>query len=111
MVRTPGQARFIRALNRLETEEALDNAILISAASLRILGVRVHTYFIDLLVKKSYYLKKIDEIKFSPRYNLEPIPLSLDGFPVRIGTVDGDLCSFRHLVMLHLLWGFRRLLW
>lgn len=97
MFRTPGQARFIRALNHLEEEGALDNAILISAASLRILGVRVHTYFIDLLVKKSYYLKKVDETKFSPRYNLESIPMSLDGFPARIGTVEGDLCSFRHL--------------
>ncbi|MDQ1281033.1 MAG: hypothetical protein QG670_2297, partial [Thermoproteota archaeon] len=97
MVRTPGQAKFVRALIRLDADGALDDSILISAASLRILGVRIRTHFIDLLVKKNYYQKKVDDEKFSIRYNLEPIPMSLEGFPVRVGTVEDDLCSFRHL--------------
>ncbi len=98
MVRTPGQLRFIKALNRLDAEGALGRAILISAASLRLLGVRVYTYFIDLLVQNSYYSEKVEETGFSPRYELEPVPLNLAGFSVRLGTVKGGLCSFRHLI-------------
>jgi len=97
-LRTPGQARFISALNQFDTEGALDKVIFISAASLRILGVRVHTYFIDLLTTNSYYSKKAEEIKFAPKYELESILLKVSGFPMRIGTVKEDLCSFRHLV-------------
>jgi len=98
MVKTPGQLKFMNALHKLEVESVLDRAILISAASLRLLGVRVYTYFIDLLVPKSYYAKKMEELNFSPRYELEPISLKLAGFPTRLGTVTGDICSFCHLV-------------
>jgi len=97
-LKTPGQVRFIRALNRLDAEGVLDEAILISAASLRLLGVRVYTYFIDLLAPNSYYFRKVEELKFSPRYELEPVPLKVSGFPMRVGTVKGDLCSFRHMI-------------
>ena len=98
MLRTPGQAKFISALNQFDAEGALDKIVLISASSLRILGMRVHTYFIDLLTTNSYYLKKAEEVKFTPRYELQPIMLNVSGFPMRIGTVKEDLCSFRHLV-------------
>ena len=87
-----GQRRFLNALDRLEADGVLDKVILISAASLRLLGIRVHTYFIDLLVQNSYYAKKAVEMKFSPRYDLEPIPLKLADFSMRIGTVKGDFC-------------------
>lgn len=97
-MRTLGRGRFVKALSTLDSEEALDRSILISASSLRILGFRVFTHFVDLLVQKGYYLRKAKETAFSPRYELEPVPLKLDGFSMRIGTVDGDLCSFRHLV-------------
>ena len=95
---TLGQSKFINALSQIETDEVLDQAILISAASLRILGVRIHTYFIDLLVQKSYYFKKLNETKFSPKYELEPVPIKIADFPLRLGTISGDLCSFRHLI-------------
>ena len=97
MVKTPGHTRFMKALSILETDGALDRAILISAASLRILGIRVYTYFIDLLVQNSYYSKKAKEINFIPRYELEPITLKFADFTIRIGTVKSNLCSFRHL--------------
>jgi len=97
-MRTLGQARFINALNRLDADGVLDKVILVSAASLRILGIRAYTNFIDLLVQKSYYTQKTAETKFTPRYELEPVPLKLAGFSMRLGTVDGDLCSFRHLI-------------
>ena len=96
-MRTLGQARFINALNRLDAEGVLDKVILVSAASLRILGIRAYTNFIDLLVQKSYYTQKAAETGFTPRYELEPVPLKIAGFSMRLGTVDGDLCSFRHL--------------
>jgi len=88
----------MKAMECLESEGALDRTILINAASLRLLNYRVHTYFIDLLVQKSYYVKKLEETKFSPRYELEPVNLQLAGFPIRAGTVSGNLCSFRHLI-------------
>jgi hypothetical protein len=72
--------------------------ILTSAASLRILGIRVYTYFIDLLAPKDYYLKKIEELNISPQYPLEPISLRYAEFPIRLGTVEGNLCSFRHMI-------------
>lgn len=97
-MRTLSQAKFANALNHLEADGVLDNAILLSAASLRILGFRAYTNFIDLLVQKSYYSKKAAEVNFSPRYELEPIPVKVSGFSLRLGTLDGDLCSFRHLV-------------
>jgi hypothetical protein len=97
-MRTLGQARFINALNRLDAEGVLDKVILVSAASLRILGIRAYTNFIDLLVQKNYYSQKAAEIEFTPRYELEPVPLKIAGFSMRLGTVDGDLCSFRHLI-------------
>lgn len=95
---TPGQARFIRALNSLDADGVLDRVILISAASLRLLGIRVHTHFIDLLTPNSYYRAKAEEEKLLPGYELEPVSTTLADFPVRIGTVKDDLCSFRHLV-------------
>ena len=98
MLKSPNQAKFISALNKFDTEDALDKIILISASSLRILGMRIHTYFIDLLTTNRYYSKKVEEVKFTPRYELEPITLTVSGFPMRIGTVNGDLCSFRHLI-------------
>jgi hypothetical protein len=98
MMRTPASNKFINALSQLEKEGVLDNSILINAASLRILGIRVHTYFIDLLVQKHYYFKKTTEMKFSPKYELEPVPLRIADFPLRLGTISGDLCSFRHLI-------------
>ena len=98
MVTTIGHARFVRAMNLLEEEGALNRSILISSASLRLLGIRVYTFFIDLLVQNSYYFNKAEETKFSFRYELEPIPLKLADFSIRIGTVKGDLCSFRHIV-------------
>lgn len=98
VMRILGQAKFVEALNSLEADGVLDRAILISAASLRILGVRVYTYFIDLLAQKRYYSRKAEEMGFSPRYELEPVPLKVADFSIRLGTVDGDLCSFRHLV-------------
>jgi len=101
VLRTLGHARFINALNRLDAEGVLDEAILVSAASLRILGIRAYTNFIDLLVQKSYYSKKAADLGFTPRYELEPVPLKLAGFSMRIGTVDVDLCSFRHLIKPH----------
>lgn len=97
-MKTPGQVKFINALIRLDREGVLERSILISAASLRILGIRIHTYFIDLLVPNSYYQEKMRELEFSPKYELEPIPMKISGFAMRIGTVKGDLCSFRHLV-------------
>ena len=97
MVKTPGRTRFINALQELEKDGVLDTVILLSAASLRVLGIRVSTYFIDLLVPKNYYFKKAEEINFTPQYDIEPISLKLAEFPVRLGIVDGDLCSFRHL--------------
>ena len=97
-LRSPGQTRFMSALHQFHREGSLDKVVLISAASLRILGVRVHTYFIDLLTTNSYYTKKAEEVKFTPRYVLEPISLKISGFSLRIGTVKEDLCSFRHLV-------------
>lgn len=105
MMRTPGQVKFVNALSILDKDAALDNSILLSAASLRLLGVRVYTYFIDLLVQKDYYSKKAQETRFSPRYELEPVPLKLAGFSTRLGTVDGDLCSFRHLVKPYNIYG------
>jgi hypothetical protein len=98
MLKTPGQAKFISALNKFDAEGALDKIVLISASSLRILGMRVHTYFIDFLTTNSYYLKKAEEVKFAPIYELQPLMLNVSGFPMRIGTVKEDLCSFRHLV-------------
>jgi hypothetical protein len=92
------QVRFRRALDQLELEGILDRTILINAASLRILGIRVYTYFIDLLVPKSYYLKKIEDSDFLPSFELEPLPLTISRFQMRLGTIDKDLCSFRHLV-------------
>lgn len=97
-MKTLGQAKFINALNHLESDGVLDKAILVSAASLRILGIRAYTNFIDLLVQNDYYNKKASEENFSPRYELEPIPLKLSGFSMRLGTIEGDLCSFRHLM-------------
>jgi hypothetical protein len=97
-LRSLGHARFVGALSQFHAEGSLDELILISAASLRILGVRVHTYFIDLLTTNSYYTKKSEEVKFTPKYVLEPIALKISGFPMRLGTVKEDLCSFRHLV-------------
>ena len=96
-LKTPGQTKFISALKRLEAEGILDKSILISAASLRILGVRVFTYFIDILVPNSYYFKRAAEMGYKPRYELEPLSIKLSGFSMRVGTVKGDLCSFRHL--------------
>lgn len=93
-----GQTRFIRALRQLDDDGVLDDVILLSAASLRILGVRVHTYFIDLLVPGRYYERKKAEEHFVASYDLAPVPTKLGNFPVRLGTVRGDLCSFRHLV-------------
>ena len=97
-MRTLGQAKFVNALNRLEVDGALDKAILVDAASLRIAGIRAYTNFIDLLVQKSYYSKKAAETGFSQRYELEPVPLKLSGFSLRLGIIEGDLCSFRHLI-------------
>jgi hypothetical protein len=90
--------RFVNALRCLEAEAVLDKIILISAASLRLLGLRVYTRFIDFLATSRYYDAKSVELQFSPRYTLEPIPLQLAGFSMRLGTVNGDLCSFRHLI-------------
>jgi hypothetical protein len=98
MMRTPASNKFINALRQLEKDGVLDNSILINAASLRILGIRVFTYFIDLLVQKSYYFTKATETKFSPKYTLEPVTLRIADFPLRLGTISGDLCSFRHLI-------------
>jgi hypothetical protein len=93
-----GQTRFIRALRQLDEDGVLDEVILLSAASLRILGVRVRTYFIDLLVQRRYYERKMAEENFVASYDLAPVPTKFGNFPVRLGTVRGDLCSFRHLV-------------
>ncbi len=93
-----GHAKFVDALQYLDAEGALDQSILINAASLRIMGLRVYTYFIDLLVQRSYYLQKAAEEKFTPRYELEPLSLKIAGFPIRLGTIQGDRCSFFHLV-------------
>lgn len=98
-MKTPGQIKFINALKRLDAEGVLDNSILISAASLRILGFRVFTYFIDLLAPYSYYSKRGADTGFKPRYELEPLFTKLSGFSMRVGTVRGDLCSFRHLTV------------
>ena len=98
MLSTLGHIRFVKALRALEADGVLDRVILISAASLRLLGIRIYTFSIDLLVHNSYYFKKSEEIKFDQRYELEPIVMKLAGFSTRIGTVKGDLCSFRHLV-------------
>ena len=98
MMRTPASSNFINALCQLEKEGVLDQSILINAASLRILGFRVYTYFIDLLVQKSYYLKKTTELNFSPKYELEPLSLRIADFPLRLGTISEGLCSFRHLL-------------
>ena len=98
MMRTSASNKFINALTQLEKDGVLDNSILINAASLRILGIRIYTYFIDLLVQKSYYLEKVTEMKFSPKYELEPVLLRIADFPLRLGTISGDLCSFRHLI-------------
>ena len=67
-MRTLASSKFINALSQLEKEGVLDQSILINAASLRILDFRVYTYFIDLLVQKSYYFTKTAELKFSPKY-------------------------------------------
>jgi len=93
-----GHGKFVDALQYLDAEGALDHSILINAASLRIMGLRVYTYFIDLLVQRSYYLQKTAEEKFTPRYALEPLSLKIAGFPIRLGTIQGDRCSFFHLV-------------
>lgn len=97
-MRTPASSKFINALGHLEKESVLDQSILINAASLRILGFRVYTYFIDILVQKSYYRAKATELNFSPKYELEPVSLRIADFPLRLGTISGDLCSFRHLI-------------
>lgn len=97
-VRSLGHANFVEALKYLDAEGVLDRSILISSASLRIMGLRVYTYFIDLLVERSYYLKKGVEEKFSPRYELEPLSLKIAGFPIRLGTIKDGLCSFGHLI-------------
>jgi hypothetical protein len=97
-LKTPGQVKFIEALKMLEAEGILDKSILISAASLRVLGVRIHTYFVDLLTPNSYYQRKAEELNLSPKYELEPIPLKISDFSMRVGTVRENLCSFRHLV-------------
>jgi hypothetical protein len=94
---TLGQTKFINALNRLNEEGILDRSILISAASLRILGIRAYTNFIDLLVQKQCYSDRAKAAQFVPRYELEPLPQKIGGFSMRLGTIDGDLCSFRHL--------------
>lgn len=96
-MRTLGQTRFVNALTRLNEEGVLDKSILISAASLRILGIRAYTNFIDLLVQKQSYVERAKAAQFTPRYELEPLPLKIGGFSMRLGTLDGDLCSFRHL--------------
>jgi len=98
MIRTPGHIKFIKALKKLDEDGVIDKAILLSAASLRLLGIRVYTFFIDLLVQKSYYFNKVREINFSPTYELEPISVTLEGFTLRIGTVDHNMSSFRHLL-------------
>jgi hydroxymethylpyrimidine pyrophosphatase-like HAD family hydrolase len=95
---TSASSKFINALSQLEKEGILDQSILINAASLRILGIRVYTYFIDLLVQKSYYFTKTTELNFSPKYELEPVSLRIADFPLRLGTISGGLCSFRHLI-------------
>jgi len=97
-MRSLGHAKFVDALKYLDAEGMLDRSILISSASLRILGLRVYTYFIDLLVPQSYYRAKGAEEQFSPRYALEPLSLKIAGFPIRLGTIQDDLCSFSHLV-------------
>lgn len=98
-MRSPASNKFINALSHLEKDGILDQSILINAASLRILGIRVYTYFIDLLVQKRYYSRKVTETNFSPKYELEPVPLRIADFPLRLGTISGDLCSFRHLIV------------
>lgn len=100
-MRTMGQAKFHNALQHLHTEGVLDQVIFISAASLRILGIRVYTYFIDLLVTNSYYREKCAEVDFHPRYVLEPLPYPVAGFSLRLGTVKDEVCSFQHLVIPH----------
>jgi hypothetical protein len=97
-LKTPGQVKFIKALKMLEAEGILDESILISAASLRVLGVRIYTYFVDLLAPNSYYQRKAKELNFSPKYELEPMPFKVSDFSLRVGTIKGGLCSFRHLV-------------
>ncbi|RLI51472.1 hypothetical protein DRO61_02380 [Candidatus Bathyarchaeota archaeon] len=97
-MRTPASNKFVNALSQLEKDGVLDNSILINAASLRILGIRIYTYFIDLLVQKNYYFSKATEMKFSAKYELEPVLLKIADFPLRLGTIIGDLCSFRHLI-------------
>lgn len=97
-MRTIGQIKFKKALNQLEEDGVLENIILISAASLRILGFRVYTHFIDLLVQQSYYIQKAKESNFLPKYELEPIPITIVDFSMRIGTVENGLCSFRHMI-------------
>ncbi|UCH02860.1 MAG: hypothetical protein JSV20_03480 [Candidatus Bathyarchaeota archaeon] len=97
-MRTIGQIKFKQALTQLDEDGVLDTIILISAASLRILGFRVYTHFIDLLVQKSYYVKKANESNYLPKYELEPIPVTIADFSMRIGTVEKDLCSFRHMI-------------
>jgi hypothetical protein len=37
-------------------------------------------------------------MKFSAKYELEPVLLKIADFPLRLGTIIGDLCSFRHLI-------------
>jgi hypothetical protein len=100
-MRTLGQTKFVSALNRLNEEGVLDRSILISAASLRILGIRGYTNFIDLLVQKQCYNDRAKAAQFVPRYELEPLPQKIGGFSMRLGTLDGDLCSFRHLTKPH----------
>jgi len=97
-MRTPASNKFVNALSQLEKDGVLDNSILINAASLRILGIRIYTYFIDLLVQKNYYFSKATEMNFSAKYELEPVLLKIADFPLRLGTINGDLCSFRHLL-------------
>lgn len=97
-MKTVGHAKFHNALLHLQKEEVLDNVIFISAASLRVLGIRVYTYFIDLLVTNSYYQLQCSEADFQPRYELEPLPITIAGFSLRLGTVKDNDCSFQHLV-------------
>ena len=93
-----GHTKFHNALLHLRSENVLDNVIFISAASLRVLGIRVYTYFIDLLVTNSYYQAQCEKTAFTPRYELEPLRTTIAGFSLRLGTVKDNACSFQHLV-------------
>lgn len=93
-----GHTKFHNALLHLQSEDILDKVIFISAASLRVLGIRVYTYFIDLLVTNSYYQAQCQKAEFTPRYELEPLRTTIAGFSLRLGTVKENACSFQHLV-------------